>query len=321
MAGQVRSLLDSSAMKTGAQRTPPGSPDGHIEVAVCPVRGCGAPLAWGDRSVRCPAGHSFDRARSGYVNLLLVQDRRSKRPGDAREVVLARRRLVEAGMADAVSVRVVRWLQEAGVGRAARVLDAGCGEGFLLRRLHAVLGVEPWGVDISAAAVDIAAKSLPAGRWIVANADRRLPLADRAFAVVLAIAARRNFPEYLRLLAPGGCLVVGVPAPDDLAELREATQGRADLRDRTAGLLATLPPLFRLERRETARARRRLDHAALADLLAVTYRAGRVGVQRRLAELDALDVTFATELLLLRVATGHGVSSSQGSEVRAGPPV
>jgi len=286
----------------------PSAADGRdAGIVVCPVRGCGAPLAWGERTVRCPAGHSFDRGRSGHVNLLLVQDRRSRHPGDSRAVVLARRRLVEAGAADAVADRVVELLREAGVAAGARVLDAGCGEGFLLRRLHATLGIEPWGVDISTAAVELAARSLSAGRWIVANADRRLPFASRRFAVVLAVAARRHLAEYARLLAPDGRLVLGVPAPDDLAELREAVQGRADRRDRAGGLLAALAPHFRLERRVTARSRRRLDHAALADLLAVTYRAGRAGVQQRLARLEALDVTFAIDLLVA-VPAGAGRS-------------
>ena len=34
----------------------------------CPL--CAAPLEAGDRALRCPKGHSFDRAREGYVHLL-----------------------------------------------------------------------------------------------------------------------------------------------------------------------------------------------------------------------------------------------------------
>lgn len=35
----------------------------------CPV--CGGPLSRNGGSFACPKGHSFDRAKSGYINLLL----------------------------------------------------------------------------------------------------------------------------------------------------------------------------------------------------------------------------------------------------------
>src|SRR4051794_4699635 len=83
---------------------------------LCPVRGCGEPLAGAPRPARaggggeplaaaaralaCPRGPRFDRARSGYVTLLQPQDRRSRQPGDSREASLARRRLYAAGHLD-----------------------------------------------------------------------------------------------------------------------------------------------------------------------------------------------------------------------------
>ena len=41
---------------------------------LCPVRGCHLGLTRDERRVFCPHGHSFDIARSGYVNLLEPQD-------------------------------------------------------------------------------------------------------------------------------------------------------------------------------------------------------------------------------------------------------
>ena len=40
----------------------------------CPL--CGAPLA-GDNALKCPSGHSFDRAKEGYWHLLPVQNTRT----------------------------------------------------------------------------------------------------------------------------------------------------------------------------------------------------------------------------------------------------
>jgi 23S rRNA (guanine745-N1)-methyltransferase len=50
---------------------------------LCAVRSCHLPLAREGRRFVCPKGHSFDIARSGYINLLQPQDRRSKDPGDS----------------------------------------------------------------------------------------------------------------------------------------------------------------------------------------------------------------------------------------------
>ncbi|MGH9695411.1 MAG: putative RNA methyltransferase, partial [Bryobacteraceae bacterium] len=46
----------------------------------------------------CARRHSFDIARSGYINLLQPQDRRSKQPGDTKAAIAARRRLHDRGV-------------------------------------------------------------------------------------------------------------------------------------------------------------------------------------------------------------------------------
>ena len=75
----------------------------------------------------CARGHAFDIARSGYVNLLQPQERRSLNPGDSEEAVAARRRFLDRGHAEPLlnAIRVV-------AGAPARILDAGCGEGYYL---------------------------------------------------------------------------------------------------------------------------------------------------------------------------------------------
>src|SRR3989442_1409083 len=94
---------------------------------VCPVRGCHMALAREDRRLLCPRGHSFDVARSGYVNLLQPQERRSKQAGDSKAVVAARRRLHDRGVTGPL-------LSAIGEMMAASpndvVLDAGCVDTF-----------------------------------------------------------------------------------------------------------------------------------------------------------------------------------------------
>ena len=61
----------------------------------CPLDG--KRLQQDDSSLVCENGHSYDIARQGYVNLLPVQLKRSKRPSDSKAMVLARREFLDSG--------------------------------------------------------------------------------------------------------------------------------------------------------------------------------------------------------------------------------
>src|SRR5271167_3437653 len=125
---------------------------------LCPVRDCHQPLQREERRWVCARGHSFDIARSGYINLLQPQDRRSKHPGDTAAAVAARRRLHDRG----VTGPLLRAIAEMLAGSADDVvLDAGCGDGFYLASLAQETGFDAHGVDISTHAVDAAARRYP----------------------------------------------------------------------------------------------------------------------------------------------------------------
>src|SRR5438128_2554850 len=99
---------------------------------LCPVRDCHLPLLREERRLLCARGHSFDVARSGYINLLQPQERRSKHPGDTPAAIAGRRRLHDRG----VTAPLLRAIAEMMAASPADVvLDAGCGEGFYLGSL------------------------------------------------------------------------------------------------------------------------------------------------------------------------------------------
>src|SRR5882672_10355495 len=107
-------------------------------VLACPV--CDAPLTIGANAATCPHAHGFDRARSGYLNLLLSNKKQSKEPGDSPDMMRSRRAFLQGGfydrMADAANAGVVELL----AGRTnSQVADLGCGEGFFTARLHGAL--------------------------------------------------------------------------------------------------------------------------------------------------------------------------------------
>ena len=274
---------------------------GRSVTVVCPVHRCGRGLHWGKRFCNCPAGHSFDFARSGYVNLLLPQDKRANNPGDTKAMVGARRRLLEAGLGDRLLEGLAAALARIPIRRGARVLDVGCGDGFYLAALANRFGLEGYGVDISTAAVDAAALRYPGPRWIAANGDRRLPFADQTFDCIMSITARKNPEEFKRLLTPGGRLLLTVPADDDLAELRQAVLGQAIAKDRVSLTIKAFEESFALESHETARLAVNLDVPALLDLLLVTYRGARFSAAAGAAALRPLTVTSAAELLCFKL--------------------
>lgn len=265
----------------------------------CPVRGCGQPLARADARWLCPQAHSFDVSRSGAVNLLQPQDRRSLHPGDSREAAQARRRLADLGHATAVhsALRHAIAARRRAERRLLELLDVGCGEGAFLRSVSGLEAVGLHGVDISAPSVDLAARAQPGAHFVVANADRSLPWVDGSFDVITSIDARVNAGEFARLLAPDGLLLVAVPAPDDLIELRERVQGQGLQKSRSERVEQELAAAFTLVDRTTVREARWFEPAALRDLLVATYRGFRAGEREAVAALEATTVTLSHDVL------------------------
>jgi hypothetical protein len=99
----------------------------------CPVCWETLSLFGKERRWVCPAGHSFDLAREGYVNLLLRR-RRGHQPGDSAEMVSARGRFLASGAYDPISVAVAEAVSST---TPSVLVDVGCGEGHHTRCLDA----------------------------------------------------------------------------------------------------------------------------------------------------------------------------------------
>jgi 23S rRNA (guanine745-N1)-methyltransferase len=167
------------------------------------------------------------------------------------------------------------------------VLDAGCGDGYYLGSLAEKSGCDAHGVDISIPAVDAAARRYTGAEWVVANADRFVPYSDQSFSAVLSITARMNAPEFRRVLRDDGRLLVALPSPEDLIELRGEGRDRVE---RTVSDFAG----FSLEAQHRVTSTADLDAAGVSDILLPVYRP----LQSKPAE--AARVTFSLDLLLFR---------------------
>ena len=193
----------------------------------CPV--CGQALQQQERSFRCPKGHSFDLAASGYLHLLPANKMHSKLPGDNKQMVSARRNFLQKGYYHAVSDKlndvIAAELKKANR-KSPLLLDVGCGEGYYTSRLDAHLkeslpNSQVCGMDISKLAVNAAAKSCKSVMWAVASSFD-LPVADNSCDVLISMFAPICMEEFHRVLKKSGILVFAVTSTKHLWELKEA---------------------------------------------------------------------------------------------------
>lgn len=200
----------------------------YAQHLVCPI--CASQLVHTAGTLSCTQAHAFDVAREGYVNVL-----RKKVIGDTKEMLLARRNVFAQGhylpVSDALNEMIAAHLSDRAVqhdpASPCAILDAGCGEGYYLNRLQAYLAVRQLpttclGLDVSKEAVRLAARGCSEAFFLVANLKERLAFADSSFQVIMNIFAPRNPLEFARVLAPGGLLLVVIPAPAHLQQLRAA---------------------------------------------------------------------------------------------------
>ncbi len=212
----------------------------------------------------------------------------------------ARRRFLEAGHGEPLLQALLEEIDALALPSGGAVLDVGCGEGTCLGRIAGERAVEAHGTDLSTAAIDLAARRYPGPTWIVANADRSLPYAASSFDLVLSIDARLPAAELWRVLKAEGRLLVAVPGPDDLVELRAAVLGEGRLRDRMERAAAALAGRFEMDRRRRVSHTVELSPEAARDALAATYRAGRRSQGERSRAISAMDVTLSHDLALFR---------------------
>src|SRR5437762_3350661 len=264
----------------------------------CPL--CRQGLVELEAAVRCPQGHSFDRAKQGYVFLTANPVRHT---GDSAQMVDARAGFLAAGHYDFIA----RALAGATPPTDGLVVDVGAGTGY---HLAAVLDTnrEAVGlaVDVSKPALRRAARAHPRVGAVLGDTWRGLPIADQAASVLLNVLAPRNGPEFARVLAPGGVLIVVTPTGDHMGELVSALDLLTVDPAKDERVAATLAPWFTEQGSQTYEKSLLLTRAEVA---------GLVGMGPSAWHLDSGDLSARVAPLPEPVAVTAHIRLSSYSQV------
>lgn len=196
----------------------------------CPV--CHTPLALENNTYRCTNQHTYDKAKEGYVNLLLVHKKKSADPGDSKVMLMSRRLFLEQGhyqpLANVLSEQIAKFSLNTNV-KNPLLLDIGCGEGYYLQQItQANPNLFIQGIDIARDAAKLAAKRLPQMQFAVASSFD-LPVPDKSIDLVTCVFAPIKPEEILRVLKPEGIWLWARPNLQHLYQLRALIYDEAHL--------------------------------------------------------------------------------------------
>lgn len=160
---------------------------------ICPL--CQSPLQPATDTWRCDGSlnpkqisHPFDVARQGYINLLPVQQKKSKAPGDSQASIEARQRFLQAGHYQPLQAVIYQKIQklltlyESNTQDKASIrwLDIGCGEGYYTQAI-AQTGMNMLiAADISKPAVTRLARDTKAANQLWYQQDESITVSDKA---------------------------------------------------------------------------------------------------------------------------------------------
>lgn len=248
----------------------------------CPK--CKGVLTLLENTKRCPLGHSFDRARAGYYNLLLGVGGGTH--GDNVEMVEARRAFLSRGYYERLALRLSE-IVKAHTGALACVLDAGCGEGYYTDVVERSLyerdgGSNLLAFDISRDAVKYAARRNKRISLAVAT-SYDMPVADSSVDTAYNAFSPLALDEVRRVLKKDGVFIMVYPGENHLFGLKSVIYKTPYKNEHTDTAIDGLTLLSYEELRYDIRLDTAEDVRALFMMTPYAYRTGREDRERVLA--------------------------------------
>ncbi|MFC6380278.1 putative RNA methyltransferase [Psychrobacter glacincola] len=305
-----------------------------VSLFICPL--CQSPLQPALDTWRCDGSlnpkkinHPFDVARQGYVNLLPVQQKNSKDPGDSQASIEARKRFLNKGHYQSLQALICQKITELLAqnklvntpiaktnNKPIPWLDIGCGEGYYTQTM-AQTGMDILlAADISKPAVVELAKASKAkgSLWYQQNQHDGSKIADgsKTAAIYPLVTSAAHLPlrahsvtgissifspilpeAFNKVLSAEGYLIIAKPDVGHLATMRDALFD--DVREHDSDkFLHELAPYFTLMNTYHVSTEMTLAINDLADLMTMTPYAYRARSEKR----QALLAKVATEIFI-----------------------
>ena len=209
------------------------------EVLICPI--CSNSLELKGKSLVCTGDqsgkhHCFDLSSSGYCDLSY----RSGGGGDPKDAVNDRTAFLDKGYYSKLSDTIVSLCSKYLCDNFF-LIDAGCGEGYYSEKVAShFTNSKVFGADLSKHAVHRASvrRNLRDGSnsfYSVASLFN-IPISSCSADCVLSMFAPIAEDEFLRLLKPGGFLIIGAASTGHLFSLKEAIYDSVRFNDARADL-------------------------------------------------------------------------------------
>ncbi len=267
-----------------------------MEHFICPV--CSEALTLSGNSYICQNNHSFDRAKSGYVNLLRSQVSSKKRHGDDKLMIRARTAFLEKGYYRPLLEGILAECEQL-TGKLVHLCDIGCGEGWYtdhifrhLRERGQVVQME--GIDISKDALAVCAKRNPYIGAAVASISA-LPIQTGSVDMLLNLFAPFDVSEFGRVLKKGGIWLKAIPLEKHLLGLKRAIYEHPYENE----VVIEEHEGFTLFSRRDIKAQLHLEGEDIGNLFCMTpyyYKTGKAD-QEKLTALTALDTEIEFAVL------------------------
>ncbi|MBE5817280.1 MAG: methyltransferase domain-containing protein [Clostridiales bacterium] len=263
---------------------------------ICPV--CKGILQENEKSYVCENNHTFDKAKSSYVNLLMSNA--SHAHGDSKEMVASRHRFLSSDK--------YKPLMESTVDMAKKyftfgnALDAGAGEGYYTSHIYTALNSNGvldamYGIDVSKFALMQATKASPNVKYAVASIFN-LPFDDSSFSIIFNLFAPLSSEEFARVLCDDGILIRLLPLENHLIELKRVIYNEAYLNDPPESKINS----FSLIDYKEIKYSMNVEKELLPDLFAMTpyYRKTSAQDSAKLHDISSMDITVHTALQVFR---------------------